>query len=299
MACLEHSKDNYFSVSTMAHSVLIAQHGHRRDWPIKNVAARYLMRSRARHSIQGLLWGSRSGSHCDRSLDESMPDLVNTAETAGPANLNFNLQLRIEVAVQCRSIKLLIFNGMNYEVWSISTYDTIADLANKDSTSCNIRVLIYHSGGPRQIYTNFHLASTSCNILVPQIIEHIAIASVRAHIGANKVLELGSVGTTGVLVFTKDSGLVGNLDITPLAVEIQPVDGIAGIISCECSGGVVITIRIVVANWIPECTVAGIVVYWAEGKVDTGDRVVVNSAVSQKILVWKAYLEQYTHPSMA
>ena len=96
------------------------------------------------------------------------------------------------------------------------------------------------------------------------------------------VLEFGAVGTTGVFVFTKDPSLVRNLDITPLAVEVQPVDGIAGIMGREYSGDVVITVRIIVASWIPECTVAGIVVYWAEGKVDTRDRVVVNSAVSQK-----------------
>lgn len=121
--------------------------------------------------------------------------------------------------------------------------------------------------------------------LVPQIIEYLAIVSVRAHIGANKVLELGAIWTTGVLVFAKDSSLFGDLDISPVAVEIQPIDGIAGIMGRESSSDVVIAVREVVSGRIPECTVAGIVVDWPEGKVDTGDRVVVNSATSQNMLL--------------
>lgn len=117
------------------------------------------------------------------------------------------------------------------------------------------------------------------------MIKHVAIFSIRTHIGANKVLELRTVGTTGVFVLTKDSSLVGNLDITPLAVEVQPVDGIAWIVPREHSGDVVIAVCVVVPGRIPKCAVAGIIVDWTEGEIETGDRVVVNPEASQKLLI--------------
>lgn len=108
------------------------------------------------------------------------------------------------------------------------------------------------------------------------MVEHVAIVSIRTHICSNKALEFRAIGTAGVFVLPKDSALLGNLDIAPLAVEVQPVDRVAGIVGREDSGDVVVAVCVVVSSWIPQRPVAGVVVYWAERKVDPGNRVIVN-----------------------
>lgn len=113
------------------------------------------------------------------------------------------------------------------------------------------------------------------NRLPDEIVLHIAVFTVGAHVVADKALEFRTVRTAGVFVLAENASLVGNLDIAPLTVKVQPVDGVARVVCGELGCRVVIAVRIVVAGRIPQSTVAGVVDNKAIWQVVPGDGVVV------------------------
>jgi hypothetical protein len=111
--------------------------------------------------------------------------------------------------------------------------------------------------------------------LPDEIVLHIAVLTVGAHVVADEALEFRTVGTAGVLVLAENSSLVSNLDIAPLTVKVQPVDGVARVVCGELGCRVVIAVRIVVACRIPQRAVAGVVDNKAIWQIVPGDGVVV------------------------
>lgn len=111
--------------------------------------------------------------------------------------------------------------------------------------------------------------------LPDEIVLHITVFTVGAYVVADEALEFRAVGTAGVFVLAENSNLVGNLDIAPLTVKVQPVDGIARVVCGELGCRVVIAVRIVVAGRVPQSTVAGVVDNKTVWQIVSGDGVVV------------------------
>lgn len=93
----------------------------------------------------------------------------------------------------------------------------------------------------------------------------------------NQLLELRPVWSRAILDLSEDLRLVGQLVISPLTVEIEPVNRVALVIRSKSLGCCIIAISICALDGVPQYTLVGIVDDETFGQVKAGNGVVMLS----------------------